>query len=222
MTDVNDHETPQVCAICLDSLANGRVLFEMSCHHSYHLECIKGQVCQKGHSFIDCALCRVQNTHQLYVDKTPKGAKEFIDTWFHRPKRSRCSQITKKGTRCKKHAAFLNNGLCHIHRQPLPVERYMLFAEFTNRAFGNNLRWSIKMYMIDFAKQLLLHYPDIQKCTDIDHYLSKYYHHRRNTLELPNNYQSLNIHPNELYKYYEIPLPPSTWIDACVQGRTIW
>ena len=219
--------TETTCAICLDEMTEDTPIFALSCKHSYHTQCFKRLVFQNGHSFVDCPLCRTQNTKGVLVKDTPgpREGVEFLETWFADDKGARaraCCHMTKKGKRCRKKAVFLNNGSCRTHqRATLPEDRYPLFAEYVGKILGNILKWPTKIYLIDLTKQLLIRYPEIQTMGDIEHRMNTYYHLKNKEENSIYSGSRMNVDPNRIYEYYKVPVPQISWIAFSVKNKTL-
>ena len=211
------------CPICLDDITTETPVFMTSCNHTYHTGCFRDLVCQTGHSFADCPMCRTQNTRPVYDSTDVDDATDFLGQWFTIPHRN-CCHSTKKGTRCQKKAVFLNNGSCRTH-QPnvLPPDRYPLFAEYVNKVLGNVLKWATKVYLIDLIKQLLIRYPEIKTFGDIEHRLNAYYHKRHKEGGLSSLYDGtrMTINPHTIYDHYDVPYPLNKWIKESVQKKRL-
>ena len=217
--------TDATCAICLDEMTDDMTedssVFTLSCDHSYHTQCFKSLVCQTGHSFVDCPLCRTQNIRSPFLHTD--NPETFLKTWFSEEKTTkRCCHTTNGGTRCKKKAVFLNNGSCRTHqRATLPEERYNLFAEYVGKILGNILKWPTKIYLIDLTKQLLIRYPEIQTMGDIEHRMNTYYHLKNKEENSIYSGSRMNVDPNRIYEYYKVPVPQISWITYSVENKTL-
>ena len=216
--------TDKTCAICLDDMTEDSSVFTLSCDHSYHTQCFKSLVCQTGHSFVDCPLCRAQNTRNTFTHTD--DPETFLKTWFSgdTSKPKRCCHTTNGGggTRCKKKAVFLNNGSCRTHQADvLDVDRYPLFAEYVNKVLGNILRWTTKVFLIDLTKQLIIRYPEIQTMGDIEHRMNTYYHMKNKEDQSIYDGARMNVDPTRIYEYYGVPAPNPVWVSYSIRDRTL-
>ena len=78
--------------------------------------------------------------------------------------------------------------------------------------------WETKLYLIDFAKKIIIKFPDkIHELQDIYRYLFVYIADAEKN-EIDNCYKDKTI----LYDYYDLDLPPHGWIDFCMKHRVLF
>ena len=205
---------PETCAICLDEIKDTDAIFSLSCEHRYHHKCFRGLVFQASHSFVDCPLCRSMNCERASIPETTD--QRHLELWFHRDKR--CLKQTKDGTRCKKNAVFMNNGCCRTHsRDVLPKSKYKLYREYLDYVLESSNHWNTKVYMLDIARKLMIHYDSIQTVQDVQHYFLEYFHKCRYE-KMPEEDQN---NPRIMYAYYDLTFPPSEWTNRSILDKML-
>ena len=93
------------------------------------------------------------------------------------------------------------------------LEKYSVFCDYLYWTFETPNSKRTKLYMLDIAKKLLIQKPEIQTIQGLQHYFLRYYHH--------NNKENIVYDPADIYKYYQLDIPPEEWVDKCKQENCI-
>ena len=208
-----------ICSICLLEIEDKHVVYKLSCNHKFHFGCFKRYMFKTSHSFfIDCPNCRQLNTNVIY----PYGDNHYNNI------RSLCSQgvgnikchcTTLKGLKCKKKSHLLNYGMCHFHNKDiLPKGKCDILCKYIYQLLMcTNKSWETKVSLIDISKKLLLKFDDISSVDDL---LKYYFIYIADTKKhnINNAFKNKEI----LYNYYDLELPPESWLRFCVENRCLF
>ena len=196
----------ETCAICLEEIKDEdkESLYTLSCNHTYHHSCFMKLVFQKGHSFVECPLCRSMNTEKPL--KPELSDKDALQEWFLLP--HRCIATTKKGTRCKHRPVFMNGGCCKTHGSDiLPPSMYRVYRDYVNYVLESTNHWTTKIYMLDLARKLACKDTSIEGTTDIQHYFLEFFHRCRHDNICPSEQGD----PRTMYRSYDLRFPSKEW-----------
>ena len=210
----------ETCSICLDEITDKQLPITLSCNHTFHFTCFKKYVFKTKHTFfVDCPNCRQLNNHLEYPFK--KDYKNNILSLCHGNMcKARCPCTTLRGLKCKKKSHLFNYGYCQFHNKGiLPKSKYEVFCKYLYHLFEcPNRTWETKLYLLDFAKKIIIKFPDkINEIQDIYRYLFVYISDAEKN-EIDNCYKDKTI----LYDYYDLDLPPHGWIDFCMKHRVLF
>jgi len=82
----------------------------------------------------------------------------------------------------------------------------------------SNRTWETKIYLIDFAKKILIKYAyDVNTLEDIYRYLFVFIADAKKQ-EIDNCYKDKSI----LYNYYDLELPPDKWAEFCIDKKCLF
>ena len=195
------------CSICLETIKENEN-FKLSCNHELHYKCFLSLIMKTNSTiFINCPLCRTINTN----NKRPSN--DTCENLNFFSKKNRCKCYTKKNRKCKNKSSFMNNGMCIIHNKDiLPVNKYKLMEDFIFYLLEIQNTIRTKIYMIDIAKKLIMKNIEINSIQDIFHYFFRYYN--VNNREKNTKYQ-------DMYKYYNLSLPPEDWLETCIKDNIL-
>lgn len=195
------------CSICLETIKQNES-FKLSCNHEIHYKCFLSLLIKTNSTiFINCPLCRNININ----NKRP--SEDTIENFNFFTKNTRCKCLTKKNLKCKNKSSFMNNGMCKIHNKDILSEnKYKLMEDFIFYLLEIKNTIRTKIYMIDIAKKLIIKNNEINNIQDIFHYFFRYYN--------LNNRES-NTKYEDMYKYYNLSLPPEDWFETCIKNNTL-
>ena len=205
------------CSICLGRIKKNQVQFQLSCDHVFHYKCFLLYIYNTGGNiFVNCPLCREMN---YAIDKpfdSPRENLKFLCS--DGVGKVRCHHRTKKGNYCKNPSHILNYGYCNLHnKQLLPKDKYPLMCDFIFYLLQASNLWRTKLYMIDIAKKLIIQEPNINTIQDIQYYFFRYFNYYKNKNEVCETM----LLPTEIYKYYDLELPPTEWVTYCNEKKKI-
>ena len=109
--------------------------------------------------------------------------------------------------------------MCHIHNKDiLPKEKYEPICKFAYHLLHFDQRtWTTKVFLLDVAKKLIIKFDDIKNLEDIYRYLFIYIADAKKR-GITNYYKDRGI----LYSYYDLDVPPTEWVDFCVEKRVLF
>ena len=201
------------CSICLETIQE-KDKFTLSCNHSFHRDCYRKCVFSNDlNIFINCPLCREFNYNN---EKLSSNNLENLHFFCYK---GRCCHLTKEGKRCKNKSSILNYGYCYTHnKEILPKDKYELMVDFIYWIIEGNNKRETKLSMIDVGKKILIQNPKITKIQEILFYFYKFYNYFKRENELTNSL----INKKEMYRYYELELPPEDWHNKCLEKKIIF
>jgi len=201
------------CSICLETIKE-KDKFKLSCNHNFHKDCYRKCVFSNNlNIFIDCPLCREFNYNN---EKLSSNNLENLHFFCYK---GRCCHLTKEGKRCKNKSNILNYGFCYTHnKEVLPKDKYELMVDFIHWILEGNNKRETKLSMIDVGKKILIQNPKIKKIQEILFYFYKFYHYFKRENEVTNSI----INKKEMYRYYELELPPGDWHNKCLEKKIIY
>jgi len=208
------------CSICLDVIEDKQVTYTLSCGHEFHFTCFKNYVLKTSHCFfIDCPLCRQLNvTLELpFPDNYQRNIQVLCSSNVGKV---RCPMTTLHGLKCKKKSHLFNYGLCTFHnKEILPKDKYEPLCRYIYHLLQcSNRTWETKVYLVDFAKKILIKYSDdVNTLEDIYRYLFVYIADATKN-KVDNCYKDKSI----LFNYYDLELPPDKWTDFCIDKRCLF
>jgi len=210
----------ELCSICLDNIEDKQLTYTLSCGHTFHWTCFKNYVYKTSHCFfIDCPLCRQLNykVEFPFPDNFQKNLQVLCSSNVGKIK---CPMTTLQGLKCKKKSHLFNYGLCTFHNNDiLPKDKYETFCRYIYHILQcSNRTWETKVYLIDFAKKILIKYSDdVNTLEDIYKYLFIYIADAKKK-EIDNCYKDKSI----LFNYYDLELPPDKWAQFCIDKRCLF
>ena len=208
------------CSICLDVIKDKQLPITLSCTHRFHFTCFKTYMFKTKHTFyIDCPNCRQLNT-RLELPFKDNYKNNLLALCHGSVGKVKCPCTTLQGLKCKKKSHLFNYGYCQFHNKDiLPKCKYDIFCKYVYHLLEcPNRTWETKLYLLDFTKKIIIKFPDkINEIQDIYRYLFVYIADAEKN-EIENCYKDKTI----LYDYYDLELPPSGWINFCINRRVLF
>lgn len=207
------------CSICLSDIEDKHLVYQLTCDHKFHFNCFKRYMFKTQHVFfVDCPNCRQLNYKVTYPfkDDYTKNLKAICNPGIGKIK---CHCTTLKGLKCKKKSHLLNYGMCQFHnKEILPKNKYEVLCTYIyHLLMCSNRTWETKIYLIDIAKKLLLKFDDIYSIDDVFRYYFMYIADaKKNNIE--NAYKNKEL----IYNYYDLELPPESWMKFCIDKRCLF
>ena len=206
--------TVDTCPICLEDINPNHIIKQLSCNHKFHFCCFKKLVYNHGNMFIDCPLCRQMNTDTNYPLKD-NYKKNILLMCNSGVTKVRCNHMTKKGSRCKLKSHIMNYGKCHIHNTDiLPKDKYKLFCKYLYYILQTNYRWMSLIHLLDLGKKVIIH--KLNKNDGLEKILHYLYLFLNKGLK-----DGPLLHMNQIFRFYDFEEPSDSWIDYCLENKTI-
>jgi hypothetical protein len=201
----------ETCCVCLDEMNEHQYHKTLSCGHKIHFQCYRKLIFRKN-MYIPCPLCREININIEKPSDDPFTNIRLLCS----PKigHVRCLCRTKKGTICKRKSKHFNYGFCYQHYPgSLKEDMYPLMVNFMYLILTQRNSWANKLRLFDIGKQLIVKYCD--KHSETHDLLSYFYQF----MSVNNIYQIKDY--DEIYNYYQLKRPPSSWINYCIEKHII-
>ena len=201
------------CSICLDNIKEEEK-YTLSCNHFFHKDCYRQCVFSNNlNIFIDCPLCRGFNHNN---EKLSDDNLENLKFYCYK---GRCCHKTKEGKRCKNKSHILNYGFCYTHnKEVLPKDKYEIMVDFIHWMLEGNNKNYTKLLMIDVTKKILIQNPNVNKLNEILTYFYRFYNYYTKISGI----NSPLINRKEMYKHYDLELPPEDWHSKCLNKKIIF
>ena len=201
------------CPICLEEMKESKLL---SCNHKIHEKCYIDLV-KRGNIFINCPMCREQNT---LIERDKNDYKKNIFKLISNVNKDgimkRCICKTKEGKSCKNKAIILNYGKCWNHNKEILKENELILMEkYIYLILSQRNGWLSKIFLFDTGKKLIINY----KIKNIDDLMIKYYQFFSIVLKdggiFVKNY-------DKFYEYYDLEKPDKEWIKNCSEKHILY
>jgi hypothetical protein len=202
------------CSICLEEIDETKQYSKtLSCGHKLHFYCFK-QLMFRSNVFIRCPICRTQNENINKPSDDPFTNVRLLCS--SRAGKFRCMCKTKNKKICKRKSSLLNYGMCFQHGSgSLSKEQYSILDDYMyNVVLLMKNGWKTKILLFDLGKQLLIKYKDkIKQVSDILMYFYKYVALNNDGVTLPRTL----VNYDKMYDFYEITIPPESWVNFCLE-----
>lgn len=200
------------CTICLQTIDDNHIKKVLTCGHIFHYRCFINLVYRNKNYFVECPLCRRVNEDITKPFTDPERNIRLLCA--RKVGKVRCICKTKKGTVCKRKARLLNYGMCYQHNpNVLKKELYPLMDKYTHFILCQRYTFLSRLYSFDIGKKLIIkHGNENTTVEDILIFWLKY-------ISIRNTKYVLDY--NDVYEYYDLEKPCSSWMNYCVKRHVI-
>tara|TARA_B100000902_G_scaffold326256_1_gene321292 strand:+ start:730 stop:1308 length:579 start_codon:yes stop_codon:yes gene_type:complete len=187
------------------------IIKTLSCNHRMHYKCYIKCVYYNKNLFIECPTCRCINIDDTKPFEDPKKNIEIL--CINENKRCRC--ITKDKKRCKNRSSLLNYGYCYQHNKGILEEKYYpLMVSYMYFILTQRNHFISRIYLFDIGKKLIMKY--CSENTPLEMLIG--YFHKYFVIK---NIVYINDY-KDIYKYYELEIPDSKWIEECMTKKVFY